>query len=106
AVLDADEAATAGEGFLDRMMSHAARLVRIRPAGETAGESLSARLSRIEGRMATGDLPGALAAWKDLPEPARKTSAAWGAALEARVGVDAALKAATSAIVSKLSQPK
>lgn len=106
AMIEADEAATAGTGFLDRLMSHAATLVRIRPAGETAGESLGARVSRIEGRMTSGDLPGALAAWKALPETARKASAAWGAALEARVGVDAALAAATSAIVTKLSEPK
>lgn len=97
---------TSGASFLDRMWSHATQAVRIRPAGETAGESIGARVSRVEGRMVGGDLAGALAAWKDLPEPARKASAGWGAALEARVAVDAALAAQTSAIVSKLSKPK
>ena len=38
-----------------------------------------------------------------LPEGARKTSADWGAALEARVAVDTALATATTAAVSKLS---
>lgn len=97
---------TSGASFLDRMWSHATQAVRIRPAGETAGESIGAKVSRVESRMVGGDLQAALAAWKELPEPARKTSATWGAALEARVAVDAALAAQTSAIVSKLTQPK
>ena len=97
---------TAGASFVDRMWSHATQAVRIRPAGETAGESIGAKVSRVESRMVSGDLPGALAAWKDLPDPARAAAAAWGAALQARVSVDAALAAQTSAIVSKLTQPK
>lgn len=106
AMVEADEAASAGSGFLDRMMSHAASIVRVRPAGESAGESLAAKVSRIESRLASGDLPAALAAWKALPEGARGASAKWGAALEARVAVDAALAAQTAGVVSKLSQPK
>ncbi len=106
AMVEADEAASAGSGFLDRMMSHAASIVRVRPAGESAGESLSAKVSRIESRLASGDLPAALAAWKALPDGARAVSAKWGAALEARVAVDAALAAQTAGVVSKLSQPK
>jgi len=106
AMVEADEAASAGAGFLDRMMSHAASIVRVRPAGESAGESLAAKVSRIESRLASGDLPAALAAWKALPDGARGASAKWGAALEARVAVDAALAAQTAGVVSKLSQPK
>lgn len=106
AMVEADEAAAAGSGFLDRMMSHAASIVRVRPAGESAGESLAAKVSRVESRLAAGDLPAALAAWKALPETARGVSAKWGAALEARVAVDAALAAQTAGVVSKLTQPK
>lgn len=106
AMVDAVDGAPKDASLLDRMWSHAAQAVRIRPAGETAGEGVGAKVSRIESRMVAGDLPAALAAWKELPEPARRVSATWGAALEARVSVDAALKAQTSAVVSKLSQPK
>lgn len=106
AMVDAVDGAPKDASFLDRMWSHAAQAVRIRPAGETAGEGVAAKVSRVESRMVGGDLPAALAAWKELPEAARKVSATWGAALEARVAVDAALKAQTSAVVSKLSQPK
>ncbi|MCE1235379.1 MAG: uroporphyrinogen-III synthase [Hyphomicrobiales bacterium] len=106
AMIDAVDGAPKDASLFDRMWSHAAHAVRIRPAGETAGEGVGEKISRIESRMVGGDLPAALAAWKDLPEAARKASATWGAALEARVAVDAALKAQTSTVVSKLSQPK
>lgn len=106
AMADAEEKPAGEESVLDRFTRNALSAVRIRPAGETAGESLSARVSRVEGRMTAGDLPGALAAWKTLPDKARAASASWGSALEARVAVDAALAAETAAVVSKLSAPK
>ncbi len=106
AMHEAKEAEAAGPGPLDRLMSHAGQLVRVRPAGETAGTDVGALISRLEGRLVAGDLPGALAAWKALPETSRKAAAPWGAALEARVTVDAALAAQTAAVVSKLSQPR
>lgn len=106
AMAETEESIAADAGFVDRLWGHAARIVRVRPAGETAGESLAAKVSRVEGRMAAGDLAGALAAWKALPEKARAAGAAWGGALEARVAVDTALAAQTAAVVSKLSSPK
>ncbi len=106
AMADAEEKPAGEESLFDRFTRNALSAVRIRPAGETAGESLSAKVSRVEGRMTAGDLAGALAAWKALPDKARAASASWGAALEARVAVDAALAAETAAVVSKLSAPK
>ncbi len=106
AMHEADETSRSGEGVLDRLMSHAGQIVRVRPAGESAGTDLGALVSKVEARMTVGDLAGALAAWKALPEGARKVSASWGAALEARVSVDTALAVQTSAVVSKLSQPR
>lgn len=106
AMADAEEKPAGEESLFDRFTRNALSAVRIRPAGETAGESLSAKVSRVEGRMTAGDLAGALAAWKALPDKARAASASWGAALEARVAVDAALAAETAAVVSKLSGSK
>lgn len=106
AMHEAEEVAGTDAGPLDRMWAHAGRLVRVRPAGEAAGTDVGAMISRVEGRMVAGDLAAALAAWKALPEPSRKASATWAAALEARVAVDAALAAQTAAVVSKLSQPR
>ena len=103
AMHEAEEATTAGPSWSDRLLAHAGNLVRVRPVGDKGGTDLGALVSRIEARMVAGDLAGALTAWKALPDTARKTSADWGAALEARVAVDTALATATTAAVSKLS---
>ncbi len=103
AMHEAREAETAGPSWSDRLFAHAGNLVRVRPVGDSGGTDMGALVSRIEVRMAAGDLAGALAVWKTLPETARKASVDWGAALEARVTVDGALATATSAAVSKLS---
>ncbi len=107
AMHEAEEArAAGGSGVMDRLLSHAGGVVRVRPAGDSAGTDLGALVSRVEARMKAGDLAGALAAWQALPEKSRTVSAEWGAALGARVGVDAALAAQTAAVVSKLSEPR
>lgn len=103
AMHEADETATAGPSWSDRLLAHAGNLVRVRPVGDKGGTDLGALVSRVEARMVAGDLAGALTAWKALPETARRTSADWGAALEARVAVDTALSTATTAAVSKLT---
>ncbi|TBW36319.1 hypothetical protein EYW49_14545 [Siculibacillus lacustris] len=104
AMAEAEETRVAGDGVVDRLIAHAAQIVRVRPAGEIAGEGLAAQLSRLEARMAAGDLPGALGVWKALPEASRRLSADWGAALAARVAVDAALAAQTAATLAELSK--
>ncbi len=104
AMTEAAERKTAGPGIFDRLLSHATNVVKVRPAGEKAGDDLAALASRVEARLAAGDLPAALAAWKALPEDARAVSATWGGALEARVGIDRTLAAQTAAVVSTLTQ--
>ena len=64
----------------------------------------AALLEKLRARLAAGDLPGALEQWKTLPEASRAASAAWGAALEARVGVDRVLATQTAAVAAKLTQ--
>lgn len=91
-------------GVFDRLLANASGIVRVRPAGETAGADPSAIAARLEARLAAGDLPGALEQWKTLPEASRKASAAWGAAIEARVAVDRVLATQTAAVAAKLTQ--
>lgn len=104
AVIVAGEKRPADEGVFDRLWSHASGIVRVRPAGETAGEDVAAVASRVEARLAAGDLAGAAEAWKTLPEASRKVSAEFGAALGARVGVDKALSDLTAAVTAKLTK--
>ncbi|MEJ1159939.1 hypothetical protein [Prosthecomicrobium sp. N25] len=100
----AAQAPGGGEGFLDKMLGQASQAVTIRKVGEASGDSVEARVARMEDRLKARDLPAALAEWKTLPEPARKASADWGAAVEARVTVDKAIQSVTQSVVAKLVQ--
>lgn len=104
ALLAAADKAPGGEGVFERLLSHAVSVVKVRPTGDTGGDDPAARAGRIEAALKAGDAAAALGVWKSLPEPARAASAEWGKALEARVGVDAALAAQTTALVSRLTQ--
>ena len=106
AAIAAGETKASGGGVLDRLMSNASGMVKVRQSGETSGEDVAALAGRVDARLAAGDLAGALAAWKALPEASRKASADWGAALFARVAVDTALAARLAAVTARLSQPK
>jgi hypothetical protein len=103
-IAELQETAEAGDGVVDRLVAHAKQIVRIRPAGTAAGDTVDAKLSRLEAKTRAGDLAGALAEWKGLPDAAKKPVADWGAALEARVGVDAALARETAAVLAELSK--
>lgn len=103
-IAEVDEASVAGDGVVDRLVAHARQIVRIRPAGTAAGDTVEARLSRLEAKTRAGDLAGALAEWKGLPEASRKPVADWGTALEARVEVDRALARETAAVLAELSK--
>jgi hypothetical protein len=103
-IADLQETAEAGDGIVDRLVAHAKQIVRIRPAGSAAGDTVDARLSRLEAKTRAGDLAGALDEWKGLPDAAKKPVADWGTALEARVGVDKALARETAAVLAELSK--
>lgn len=104
-ILDAHEQARGGGGFLDRLWLNAQQIVRVRPTGEVAGDGVPERIARIEARLNAGDLAGAAAEWRKLPEESRKIGADWGAALEARVAAAAAIDAVNRAVLSTLAKP-
>ena len=80
-----DAATPAGETTIDRLVQGASRLVTVRPAGETPGESPAALVSRIEAKLARNDLAGALADLQLLPDPAKRVAAQFSGDLAARV---------------------
>src|SRR5439155_514079 len=57
-------------GVLDRLQASAARLVRVRPIEEAAGDEPSAAIARAELEASRGDIPGALADLDKLPDAA------------------------------------
>ncbi|WP_439572436.1 mitofilin family membrane protein [Phreatobacter sp.] len=85
-------APTGGEGgFFDRLASNAQGLVRVRPVGEAAGDSVPAVVARIEAKLGRGDLAGALADFDALPEPVKAPAQDWLVGARARFVADRAL---------------
>ena len=86
-------------GVLDRLQASAARLVRVRPIEEAAGDEPSAAIARAELEASRGDIPGALADLDKLPDAARAPAAGWIKAAKSRLAaVDAVKKLATIAL--------
>lgn len=101
----AAEPPAAGDGsVVERLTASAARAFRVRPVGEATGQGPAAAVARIEAALARGDAAQALAAWKSLPEPARRASQAWGQRLEAHVAAQEAAHAALTDAMQTLGQ--
>ena len=102
AILDASRAgedASIGARLLDNARS----VIRVRPVGAVEGDTPEAIVSRIEAGLAGGDLAGAHAEWRSLPEPARTASADWGAMIGARLEAQAVLDARAAEILASLT---
>ncbi|WP_018689825.1 COG4223 family protein [Ahrensia kielensis] len=85
----------------ERLMQSARSLVQVRPVGEVEGETPGAIAARIETRLKSSDLAGALAQWETLPEAAKNVSAAFAEKMRARQSVDELVaQALTSAMAT------
>lgn len=89
---DAVLSATAGPGedagLVDRLLSSARGLVKVRPVGMVEGETPEAVLARVEAHVVAGDLQLALTEFETLPENARNAGSAFAANLRARIEAD------------------
>ena len=75
----------ANPGWLDRISASAARLVKVRRAGDPAGDEIDAIVARMEAALAKNDLEGAAAEWAKLPASAQALSGDWIAGLKLRL---------------------
>jgi hypothetical protein len=76
------------QSWSDRLLTSAKSLVQVRPVGNVTGDSVEAITARFEDKVKNGDLPGAIAEWNSLPDPAKSASAAFKQSLEARIRVE------------------
>jgi hypothetical protein len=91
--------APASGGFLDKLQANASKLVRVRPAGDVAGSDTAAIAARLENKAAKGDIAGAVAELKALPEAVRAPAQGWIAKVEARrAAVEASRKLAADSL--------
>ncbi len=97
------EPANVDAPWTERLLKLTDGLVRVRSTGAVEGSSPAAITARIEQALQRGDVAAAQAAWAQLPEPARRASEAFGAALKLRADADRAIKAITDDAIKALS---
>ncbi|SOE16889.1 hypothetical protein SAMN05877838_1774 [Hoeflea halophila] len=71
-------------GLVDRLMSSAMSVVKVRKVGDIEGDNAEAITARAETRLLNGDLEAAVREWNTLPEAALAATADYGDALAAR----------------------
>jgi hypothetical protein len=91
--------------YLDRLQAHAEKLVRIRPAGDRAGDDPATVIGRIDRDIARRDLAGVLAELDKLPAPAQAIAEPWRKKALARQAATAASAQLVAASFSRLGAP-
>jgi uncharacterized protein YoxC len=102
-ITDAVTPAVDNNGLFGALLSHAAGSVKITPVNAQTGDTIAARLSRIDAKLTGHDLDGALAEWQALPEPARTASAEWGGLLTQHVAGTKAIATVSADLMAKLT---
>jgi hypothetical protein len=104
AMLRAARPARADGDIMDRLARSAASLVRIRPAGESAGEDAPALVSRMEGALQRGDVLEALALYDRLPAEMKEPARDWATRARQRVDAEAAARGLLDEALDKLAR--
>lgn len=94
-----------GKGWVDGFFDSAKSLVNYRETGPATTDPASGAVEAIREALKRGDAASAKAAADTLPDWARPPAEGWLADLDARVRVDAAVKAISARIVDRLSVP-
>ncbi len=89
----AEENTAQPEGWREQALRLAGRIVSVQRVDGSAAETPAALTERIDAALAAGDFTAAAAAWRALPEPARRASEPLGKGLSAREAALAALAA-------------
>lgn len=85
------EVMPASESWSDKLLALASRVVTVRPVGDSGSTDPATLPIRLEAAIAAGDIVKSAALWNQLPEPARRASAEFGADLQKRATADAAI---------------
>jgi hypothetical protein len=85
------EVLPASESWTEKLIALTSRIVTVRPVGDNGSTDPATLPVRLEAAIAGGDMVRAAALWGQLPEPARRASADFGADLQKRAAADAAI---------------
>gem|GEM_PF-4095621 len=102
-IVSAAEPSTEGMGLADRLSASAAKLVRVRPAGDAAGEDPASLVSRIEAAIARSDSAAIVAAWEHLPQASKEISKGFGQLAQQRLAAERATHQLTEAAMAALA---
>jgi hypothetical protein len=91
--------------FLERLQANAERIVRVRPAGEAAGDDAPSVKARLEMRAGNADIRGALLELSKLPPDARAPAQSWIKKVEARNAAIAAAQSLAQSALAALAKP-
>jgi hypothetical protein len=80
-------------GFVDRLISSAESLVKVRPIGAVDGAGVPETVARMEAAVTQADYAKALAEYDSLPDAAKAAGAAFAARLKARMEVETQIDA-------------
>jgi uroporphyrinogen-III synthase len=94
-----------GKGWVDGFFDSAKSLVNYRETGPAVTDPASGAIEAIREALKRGDAAAAKAAADTLPGWARPPAESWLADLDARVRIDAGVKAISARIVDRLSVP-
>lgn len=104
-IFDAERRATE-EGLWSRFVANAKSLVTIRRTGEISGETTEAVVARMEERLKTDDLAGAVGEGEALQGPASEAASAWLGDARARLETETLLRDLSARVATQLSQDK
>lgn len=103
-ILDAVHQPEGDQGILDRLMTSATSMIRVRPVGSVEGDTPEAIVARIETKLQNGDFKGAQIEWQTLPETGQAAAADYKRALDERVAVEELIGGVVSGALAGGSQ--
>jgi hypothetical protein len=93
AMLASTEAVATDQGFFDRLLNSAEKMVTVKRVGEPEGPGVPETLARMESAVKRADYGKALAEYSTLPKPVQDAGADFAAKLKARLDVETQLDA-------------
>jgi hypothetical protein len=85
AMIAAAEQPDEDAGFWENLVDSAESLVQVRPIGEVEGDTVPAKVARMEVALKAGELTKALAEFDTLPEPSKAAGQAFAELIRTRV---------------------
>jgi hypothetical protein len=88
AMIAASETPPENAGFWDRLVASAKSLVKVRPIGPVEGDTVAAKVARMEVALKSGDLAKALSEYDSLPNASKAAGKAFAERIKARVAAE------------------